>query len=131
MLHHLSEPEIADLLGTVRPALAPGGRFVSMDPNAARFVSAFKPLVRRAYERFHSHDERELRPGDVVRAIRSAGLAPIAVRYTDAFISPLAWLCPQLPDLPAGALAWLDEQLLRVPALARFASGFAVVATRM
>jgi len=131
VLHHLPAQEMAALLQAARRALAPGGCFVSMDPNAGRFVGAFKPLVRRAYGRFHSPDERELHPRAVMAAIAAAGFVPIGVRYTDAFISPLAWLYPQLPERPAAALARLDELVLRVPPLARFASGFAVVATAL
>jgi SAM-dependent methyltransferase len=127
-LHHLSDADIPALLGAARGALRAGGRFVSMDPNAWRAVNLLKPLFRRAYDRHHSTGERELRPGDVVRSVTSAGFRDVEVRYTDAFISPLAWLFPHLPAPLAPALAGLDQLLVRTPLIQRLSSGFAVVA---
>lgn len=130
ILHHLSDAEMPALLGAARGALRSGGRFISMDPNARRAVNLFKPVFRGAYDRHHSADERELRPDAVARLVASVGFADVEVRYTDAFISPLAWLFPRLTAPLAPALAGLDRLLVRAPLICRLSSGFAVLARR-
>jgi len=116
------------LLTAVRSLLKPNGRLVTMDPNARRAVNLFKPLFRRQYAKFHSDDERELDPHAVAAMIEAADLAVIEIRFTDAFISPLAWMFPRLPEALASRLARLDQLLVNVPFVQRLSSGFAVVA---
>jgi len=128
ILHHLTDAQIAALLVAARAALRPGGSFVSMDPNARRAVNLFKPLLRRAYDRYHSAGERELRPGDVARMLRAAGFERIDVRFTDAFISPLAWAFPRLTEPVAPLLARFDQLLVRLPLVRELSSGFAAIA---
>lgn len=127
LLHHLTESERETLVGRAIGALAPGGTFVAMDPNARRAVNILKPFVRRAYLRYHSPDEGELIPETVAALLRSAGFAAVEIHYIDWFISPLAWLLPGIPAPLAGALATLDSMLLRVPPVRRLASGFAAI----
>lgn len=128
VLHHLADGQIGTLLGAVRSALRAGGRFISIDPNARRAVNIFKPFFRRAYQRYHSADERELRPGDLVAMLHSAGFQDVEVRFTDAFISPLAWLFPRLTAPLAPALARLDQLVVKMPVVKQLSSGFAVIA---
>jgi SAM-dependent methyltransferase len=130
VLHHLTRAQSLALLRTARAVLVPDGSFVSMDPNAGRAVNLFKPFFRRAYARYHSDDERELRPARVAEMIAAAGFDAVEVRYTDAFISPLAWLFPRLPAPLAPLLARLDRLWVRLPVVRRLSSGFAVVARR-
>jgi SAM-dependent methyltransferase len=128
VLHHLPDDQIVQLLAAVRSLLMPTGRLITMDPNAHRAVNLFKPLFRRDYAKFHSDGERELDPGAVAAMIEAAGLAVVDIRFTDAFISPLAWLFPRLPAPLASRLARLDELLVNVPIIQRLSSGFAVIA---
>jgi SAM-dependent methyltransferase len=128
ILHHLRDEEIFALLRAAASVLKAGGRFVSMDPNARRAVNLFKPFFRRRYARHHSPGERELRPAEVIEKLRAAGFRDIEVRFTDAFISPLAWLYPRLTGPVAPLLAGLDQLLVRVPAVNQLSSGFAVLA---
>ena len=130
ILHHLTDAQVRTLLAAVRSVLRAGGRFVSMDPNARRAVNVFKPFFRRAYDRYHSEGERELRPADVVALVEAAGFRDVEVRFTDAFISPVAWLFPRLGAPVARALAGLDALLVKVPVVNQLSSGFAVVARR-
>jgi SAM-dependent methyltransferase len=128
VLHHLHDVQIATLLRSSRSALKAGGRFVSMDPNALRAVNVFKPFVRRLYDRHHSAGERELRPAAVVAMLESAGFHGIEVRFTDSFISPLAWAFPRLTGPIAPLLARLDRLLVRIPVVNEVSSGFAAIA---
>jgi SAM-dependent methyltransferase len=128
VLHHLPDDQIVQLLTAVKSLLKPTGRLVTMDPNARRAVNLFKPLFRRRYTKFHSDGERELDPRAVAAMIEAAGLAVIEIRFTDAFISPLAWMFPRLPEALASRLARLDQLLVNVPFVQRLSSGFAVVA---
>lgn len=131
VLHHLPDRQIVRLLGSARSALTVGGRLISMDPNSRRAVNIFKPFFRREYEKYHSDGERELRPGAVVEMLEAAGFAPVEVRFTDAFISPLAWLCPRLPAPLAAVLARIDQLLVKIPVVDGMSSGFAVVAQKV
>lgn len=128
VLHHLSDGDIGALLRAAAAALRPGGRFVSMDPNAYRAVNVFKPIVRRAYDRYHSAGERELRPRDVAAKLERAGFRDIEIRFTDCFISPLAWLFPRLTGPVAPFLVAVDQLLVRTPCIRQLSSGFAAIA---
>jgi len=128
VLHHLPDPRIAALLRASRSALRAGGRFVSMDPSAQRAVNVFKPFLRRTYDRYHSPGERELRPSAIVEMLESAGFHEVEVRFTDSFISPLAWAFPRLTEPFAPLLARLDQLLVKIPVVRRGSSGFAAIA---
>jgi SAM-dependent methyltransferase len=128
VLHHLSDRQIDTLLLSSRAALKPGGCFVSMDPSSTRAVNLFKPFFRRIYHEYHSPEERQLRPRDVVEKLQAAGFGEIEVRFTDWFISPLAWVFPRLTEPIAPLLVWIDQLLVKTPFLDRFSSGFALVA---
>jgi len=128
ILHHVSDGQIVALLRSSKLALKPGGRFVSMDPNAHRAVNIFKPLFRRAYTRYHTTGERELRPGDVAEKLESAGFQEIKVRFTDWFISPLSWLFPHLTGPITPLLVRLDQLLVKLPVVNELSSGFAAIA---
>ncbi len=130
ILHHLTDAQTAALLRTARSALVAGGQFVSMDPNARRAVNFFKPLLRRTYDRYHSPGERELQPGAVVDFLRAAGFEDVEIRFTDAFISPLAWVFPRLTAPVASLLARLDRLLVKLPVVREASSGFAAIARR-
>jgi SAM-dependent methyltransferase len=131
VLHHLTDAGIDEVLRGTRSVLKDGGRFVSMDPNAGRAVNLFKPLFRRRFDACHSADERELRPAVMARRVKKAGFADVGVRFTDAFISPLAWLYPHIGEAPAHVLALIDRLLVSAPILARLSSGFAVVGRKV
>jgi SAM-dependent methyltransferase len=128
VLHHLPDDQSMQLLTAVRSLLKPTGRLVTMDPNARRAVNLFKPLFHRHYAKFHSDGERELDPGALAAMIEAAGFAVVEIRFTDAFISPLAWLFPRMPRALASRFARLDQLLVEVPIIQRLSSGFAVVA---
>jgi SAM-dependent methyltransferase len=127
-LHHLGDAEIRDTLVAARKVLRAGGLFYSTDPSRLRFVKRFTVLVRRTYERYHSPDERELDPQALAAFATAAGFSTPAIRYTDYFLGPLAWLAPGTPRWLAGPLQAMDDLALDVPLVRRYASSFSLTA---
>jgi SAM-dependent methyltransferase len=126
-LHHLRDGAIAETLAATRDALRPGGLFYSIDPSCRRLVRVFAGLVRRAYDRYHSPDERELDPAALSALASGVGFEPV-IGYVDYFLGPLAWLAPGTPAWLAPALEALDNAALGVPLLRRYASSFSLLA---
>ena len=108
--------------------LRTGGAFYSSDPSRRRLVRYFAGLVRGTYDRYHSPDERELDPPVVAALAAAAGFSQAAISYSDYFLGPLAWLAPGTPRALAPALAALDDMMLKVPLLRRYASSFSLLA---
>ncbi|MFZ1910175.1 MAG: class I SAM-dependent methyltransferase [Burkholderiales bacterium] len=126
-LHHLDDAAIGATLLAARKLLRPGGIFYSADPSRRRLVGRFAGLVRPAYERYHSPDERELDPDMLAALCAQAGFKPV-IGYVDYFLGPLAWLAPGTPAWLAVALETLDNAALGVPLLRRYASSFSLLA---
>lgn len=127
-LHHIDEAAIRDTLAAARRALAPGGAFYSADPSRRRLVGAFTGLVRRTYDRYHSPDERELDPAELLAAAERSGFARAEIGYVDYFLGPLAWLAPGTPGWLVPPLAALDGVALALPLVRRYASSFSLLA---
>lgn len=127
-LHHLDDAMIATVLAEARKVLRPGGYFYSSDPSRRRLIRLLAGLVRSAYDRYHSPDERELAPEHLVAVAADAGFPTPKVTYTDYFLGPLAWLAPGTPRWLAAPLAALDSLALSVPVARRYASSFSLVA---
>lgn len=127
-LHHLDDAALRETLRSVREALRPGGVFYSADPSSRRLIGLLRGLVRNAYERYHSPDERELDPGALAALVGAAGFSSVQVGYTDYFLGPLAWLAPGTAPWLGAPLQALDTLALRLPLLRRYASTFCLVA---
>jgi SAM-dependent methyltransferase len=123
-LHHLDDVAIRETLRAARAALRPGGLFYSSDPSRRRLVGVFRGLARKAYDRYHSPDERELDPRALAALFAEAGFRQPAVGYSDYFLGPLAWLAPGAPRWLAAPLEALDSLALNVPLLRLYASSF-------
>lgn len=128
-LHHLEDAAIRETLRGARRALKPGGVFYSSDPSTRRLVGVFRGLVRGKYERYHSPDERELDATALAASFAQAGFHHPAIDYTDYFLGPLAWLAPGTPGWAGAPLEALDNLLLRLPLVRRFASSFSLCAS--
>lgn len=127
-LHHLDDKAIAATLRAARGMLRPGGVWYSADPSRRRLVRLFAPLVRAAYDRHHSPDERELDPAALAALASEAGFERPQIFYTDFFLGPLAWLAPGTPASLALTLQALDNAALAVPLVRRFSSSFGMTA---
>ena len=128
VLHHLGDAQIDSTLRAARKVLRAGGAFYSSDPSRRRLVRYFAGLVRGTYDRYHSPDERELDPASLAALARTAGFSQAAITYSDYFLVPRAWLAPGMPRALAPALAALDDLMLSLPLLRRYASSFSLLA---
>jgi SAM-dependent methyltransferase len=129
VLHHLGDAQIVDTLRAARKVLRSGGAFYSTDPSRRRLVRHFAGLVRGAYDRYHSPDERELDPAALAALAEAAGFSRAVISYTDYFLGPLAWLAPRTPDSLGAVLEAMDNLALGVPLLRRYASSFSLRAS--
>jgi SAM-dependent methyltransferase len=127
-LHHIDDAAIRGTLRAARRVLKPAGLLYTSDPSRRRLVGLFKGLVRKAYDRYHSPDERELDPEALAALVREAGFEAPAIDYTDYFLGPLAWLAPGVPAGLARALEALDNLALSLPLARRYASSFSLCA---
>jgi cyclopropane fatty-acyl-phospholipid synthase-like methyltransferase len=129
-LHHVPEPELPGFLAACHARLAPGGLFFSQDPNVRGVLRAVgRAALGKRYHAYHSPDERELDPGELARALRSAGFADVAIRHVDLTLIPACFALRRGPDL-ALRLAALVDRIWCASPLARWSSGFAAIARR-
>jgi SAM-dependent methyltransferase len=124
-LHHVSVPELPGFLRACHDHLAPGGLFFSQDPNVNGVLRTIGRVVMgKAYDAYHSADERELDPQELAGQLREAGLGSVALRHVDLTLIPICYVIRRGPVLPIRLLAWLDRLWCATP-LAPFSSGFA------
>jgi 2-polyprenyl-3-methyl-5-hydroxy-6-metoxy-1,4-benzoquinol methylase len=129
-LHHLPAAAWAEFLDFVASRLAPGGLLYTQDPNLhglLRHVGRW--VLGRRYDAYHSPDERELDPAEVVAALRRVGLTDVALRYIDTTLIPMLYAARSGPPALFHACTAFDRLWSASP-LARWASGFAVVARK-
>jgi 2-polyprenyl-3-methyl-5-hydroxy-6-metoxy-1,4-benzoquinol methylase len=129
-LHHLPAAGVAPFLDFVAAHLAPGGLLYTQDPNVHGLLRRVGRLVLgRRYDAYHSPDERELDPGEVVAALRAAGFVSVTLRYVDTTLIPMVYAARQGPAPLFHACAAFDRLWCASP-LARWASGFSIVARK-
>lgn len=129
-LHHLPAAALPYFLATTFERLAPGGLFYSQDPSVHGIMRLVgRRLLGARYDTYHSRDERELDPQEVVDALGAAGFSGISVRYIDLTLIPALYFFARGPDAIQHACALLDRLWCASP-LARWASGFSVLARR-
>jgi cyclopropane fatty-acyl-phospholipid synthase-like methyltransferase len=128
-LHHLSDAALAELPGTLKDMLAPGGVFYSLDPSRRRLSGTLgRLLIPGLMKRYQSPDERELEPEATAALLRDAGLDTRLEIY-DFGSSPLAGLFPGWRGGYRMARV-VDNGILRIPFLSRFGSNFELIARR-
>lgn len=129
-LHHVPAAGLAPFLTFVASHLRPGGLLYTQDPSVHGLLRHVgRVVLGRRYDTYHSPDERELDPGEVVTALRAAGFSTIALRYIDATLIPTLYAARRAPAPLFHACAALDRLWCASP-LARWASGFCVVARK-
>ncbi|HTS27038.1 MAG TPA: class I SAM-dependent methyltransferase [Bryobacteraceae bacterium] len=126
-LHHLADRALAELPGTLRDLLGPGGVFYSLDPSRRRLSGAIgRRVVPGLMKRYQSPDERELDPEATAGLFRREGLETRLEVY-DFASSPLAGLFPGWRTGYRFARR-IDDVILRVSFLKRYGSNFEVIA---
>jgi SAM-dependent methyltransferase len=127
-LHHVPERDLAPFLATARRHLRPGGIFYAQDPNARGILrSVGRKLLGRRYDAYHTPDERELDPEEMMSALRAAGFGAVEVRFVDLTLIPALYLWKRGAAWPLRLAAAVDRAWCASPC-ARWASGFALIA---
>jgi SAM-dependent methyltransferase len=129
-LHHLPAVALAEFFRTASACLEPDGLFYSQDPNVHGLLRLIgRRVMGRRYDAYHSADERELDPGEVSAALAAAGFRDIGIRYIDLTLIPSLHALVRGPDAIFHVCDAVDRRWCASP-LARWASGFAVVARK-
>jgi SAM-dependent methyltransferase len=129
-LHHVWEPDIPGLLQQICRHLNNGGFFYSLDPNVHGVLRKIgRVVLGQKYNNYHTPDERELDPQQLISSLRDAGFIDVEIIYIDLTLIPLMFILKKAP-------AWLFQVLLRIDRMwssspfARWASGFSAVARK-
>jgi SAM-dependent methyltransferase len=129
-LHHLPAAGLAPFLKFVASHLAPDGVLYTQDPSVHGLLRHVGRVVLGGrYDTYHSPDERELDPGEVIGAMRAAGFPTILLRYIDTTLIPILYAAKRGPAPLFYVCAAFDRVWCASP-LARWASGFSVVARK-
>jgi 2-polyprenyl-3-methyl-5-hydroxy-6-metoxy-1,4-benzoquinol methylase len=129
-LHHVPEAELPEVLARLHRQLVPGGFVFARDPSLRGALRALGRLVLgSSYHRYHSPDERELDPYLLDAQLRAAGFASVEIGWLDFFLIPGHYMFPRAPGWLMRLFVALDRVLCATP-LARWASGFTVIARR-
>ena len=101
VLHHIPPERRPSVIDAARSALRPGGQLVVFEHNP------FNPLTRRAVDTCPFDDDAILlKPSEVRRRLKQAGLSDVHQDYIVFFPAALSWLRrlePNLGWLPVGA----------------------------
>jgi 2-polyprenyl-3-methyl-5-hydroxy-6-metoxy-1,4-benzoquinol methylase len=129
-LHHLPAAALVEFLTALHGLLEPGGLFYAQDPNVHGILRLVgRQLLGQRYDAYHSPDERELDPADLVQSLAAAGFADITVRYIDLTLIPALFALADGPDVVFRICAIIDRLWCASP-LARWASGFSTIARK-
>lgn len=129
-LHHVSPADLLTLLRQIYDHLVPGGFFYAEDPNVHGILRKIgRVILRDGYERYHSPDERELNPSEIVSLLRQTGFTRVRIGYIDLTLIPALFILAKGPTWPLYACTVLDWLWCHSP-LARLASGFTTFARR-
>jgi SAM-dependent methyltransferase len=128
-LHHLPDPELADLPRKLAGFLEPDGVFYSLDPSCQRLSGVVgRKLIPGLMKKYQTTDERELEADATAALFRHAGFE-VRVSMYDFGSSPLAGLFPGW-QFGYRAARVVDDALLRIPMLRRRGSNFELMARR-
>lgn len=123
-LHHVPEGDIPALLRRVYDHLRPGGLFYTQEPSKGGVLRAVgRVVLGKKYDTYHSPDERELVPDEMVRALGDAGFKSVKVGYIDLTLIPSYYVMTRGPGAPFYLSVGIDWLWCHSP-FARWASGF-------
>ncbi len=130
-LHHVPQTELPTLLRQVYDHLVPGGFFYAQDPNIHGVLRKIgRVILRDGYDQYHTQDERELNPKEIVSQIQETGFKKVRVGYIDLTLIPALFVLAKGPRWPMYACTAVDWLWCRTP-FARWASGFTTFARRL
>ena len=124
--HHIPASELPGLVKSLAGNLRPGGIIYSSDPNKKALLRWFgRLLMGGSYDKFHSPDERELVPQEMMGMLCDAGFEKSLLCWADFTLIPALFILKNGPNWPLYFAKWLDTILLNTP-LRFLASGFAL-----
>ena len=130
VLHHLSLAERVKVLRQAHRWLKPNGWMYCRDPNARGLLRRLGRAVYRRRSAFHSPDEQEIEPAELVADLQTAGFERFTLAYTDVFSGPLPWLLRSRSRFLWSTVFAVDRLWLAIPGLRGMASQFSVTARR-
>jgi 2-polyprenyl-3-methyl-5-hydroxy-6-metoxy-1,4-benzoquinol methylase len=123
-LHHVPEEDMPELLGQAFAHLKPGGLFYCQEPNRDGLLRKVgRVVLGKGYDKYHSPDERELVPKELVADLKGAGFAGIQVGYIDVTLIPAYYVLTKGPGAPFYLCRAIDWIWCHTP-MAPLASGF-------
>jgi SAM-dependent methyltransferase len=129
-LHHLPQAMLGNFLAATYDRMAPGGLLYAQDPNVNGILRLIgRRLMGQNYDKYHSRDERELDPSEVVSTMSAAGFTGITVRHIDLTLIPSLYVFLNGPKLIFRLCSAVDRLWCATP-LAPWASGFSVLARK-
>ncbi len=129
-LHHVPPVELPTLLRQVYDHLVPGGFFYAQDPNVHGVLRKIgRVVLRDGYDRYHSPDERELNPSELISQMQETGFNKVRINYIDLTLIPALFVLAKGPRWPMYACSTVDWLWCRTP-FAPWSSGFTTFARR-
>jgi 2-polyprenyl-3-methyl-5-hydroxy-6-metoxy-1,4-benzoquinol methylase len=129
-LHHVPSGELLALFQQVNNHLKIGGSFFAVDPNIHGVLRKIgRIILRSGYDRYHSPDERELDPAEIVSLLLQTGFSNVQIKYIDLTLIPALFILAKGPSWPLYACCAVDWLWCHSP-LSRYASGFSAFAQK-
>lgn len=92
-LHHVPEPDLRSFVKEIYKHVKDNGFFYCQDPNVHGILRKIGKIVLGAnYHKYHTPDERELDPQEMIKIFREAGFNLININYTDLTLIPLLYM---------------------------------------
>jgi SAM-dependent methyltransferase len=130
IIHHVPPDDVPGLLRGLCQRLTPGGLFYSEDPNRRGVLRWLARLMFKGfYDHYHSPDERELEPTELLEQLRAAGFSDARIGYIDLTLIPGGYALTRGPAALMYFMLWADWLWCHSP-FARWASGFFASAKR-
>ena len=126
-LHHVPESDLESFLQKVYDHIKPRGFFYSQDPNINGVLRKVGRIVLgNKYDKYHTPDERELDPNDLIGLLRDVGFNSFKINHLDLTVIPAIYMLTR-------GYNWLMYLCLVIDFLwskslfAPWASGFAMI----
>lgn len=126
-LHHVPKSKLLNFLKQAYNHLSPNGFFYSQDPNIHGILRTVGRLILgKNYDKYHTPDERELDPKEMIDLFKKVGFNPVNISYMDLTLIPGLYMFTR-------GLGWLMHLFLLTDSIwqktlfSRWASGFAMI----
>lgn len=126
-LHHVPEKDLSNFINKAYKHVESGGFFYSQDPNVHGILRKIGRVVLGAtYDKYHSPDERELDPKEMIEIFKKAGFSSFKINYTDLTLIPLLYMFTKGFEWLMYLSLFIDYIYSKSP-FSHYASGFSVL----